>query len=112
MSEMEAYSGRLIPVDRGGRDFGSWVQELLGGRSLEELGAYDWREALMEEAEGFIYDRATDTVYEVQRERLDPSGFLISERGADGSYSFTVSYYNGGASFSEAVLSAVRSSEG
>ncbi len=108
MSEMEAYTGRLIPVDRRGQDFDSWVQGLLGGKSLEELCAQSWDEALMEETEGFIHDRATDIVYEVERRRLDPSGFLLSERNEDGGYSFTVNYYNGGASFSEAVLAAVR----
>ena len=107
MSEMDTYRGRLIPVDRNGLEIERWIQELLGGDSLE--GYSDWFEALDEERYNqYVYYSTTDTLYLVERERLDPYGFIEATRREDGSVDFTVSYYNGGASFDEVMESVIR----
>lgn len=112
MSEMVTYRGRLIPVDRRGLGIEAWIRELLGWDSLDTRGYGDWFEALDEERYNqYVYDSATDTLYEVERERLDPYGFIEASRREDGSMDFTVSYYNGGASFGEAMEAVLRKSE-
>lgn len=110
MSEMDTYRGRLTPVDRKGLGIEAWIQELLG---WDSLGDYmDWFEALDEERSNqYVYYSATDTLYEVERERLDPYGFVEASRREDGSVDFTVSYYNGGASFDEIMESAIRKAD-
>lgn len=109
MSEMDTYRGRLIPVDRNGLEVEAWIQKLLGWNSLDERYYSDWFEALGEEHYNqYVYDSRTDMLYLVERERLDPYGFIEASRREDGSVDFTVSYYNGGASFDEVMEAAIR----
>lgn len=111
MSEMEGYRGRLIPVDLGGLELDEWVQKTLDRTELPEY-CEDWLEALYEfRYNDFVYDVKTSTIYEVQRQPLDPYGFIEAERNADGSVSFLVSYYNGGASFGEVAETVLRKVE-
>lgn len=112
MSEMVTYRGRLIPVDRRSLGIEAWIQELFGWDSPAARGYADWFQALDEERYNqYVYDSATDTLYEVEREWLDPYGFIEFSRREDGSVDFNVSYYSGGASFDEGMESVLRKSE-
>jgi len=102
MSEVEAHVGTLVPVDFGG-DLDGWIQRELG---RTELKSYElsWLEALEEERyRRYHYSPSEGILYEVNSQKLDPSSFVQSSRGGDGSVSFIVGYYNGGASFGEVL---------
>lgn len=102
MSDVEAYKGKLVPVDLDGKSVDMWIQDELKNVDLENY--MDLLDALYEERNGqYFYDRAGDVLYEIHRTPLDPEGFVHSTANPDGSYSFTVSYYNGGASFEEVM---------
>jgi len=101
MSEVDTYRGKLVPVDLEGRTLDQWIQKRLDRTELDDYED-SWLEALQEDLyDSYYYDRNSDTLYAVQRERLDPNGFVHSKPNADGTIDFLVSYYNGGASFGE-----------
>ena len=110
MSEVVGYRGRLIPVDLGALSLDQWIQQKLGTAVLEEC--YDsWLEAFEEELDGdygYLYSEGQGKLYAVERESFDPEGFLESTAHADGSYSFALSYYNGGADFDEVAQGIFR----
>lgn len=103
MSTVEAYTGKLTPVDLQGKSLDEWIQHNL---KLSELPAHaeDWLEVLSEEHYNkYLYNSKTKTLYKVKRKSMDPDGFLHFDRKKDGSYTFSMSYYNGGASFEEVM---------
>lgn len=103
MSDVDTYRGKLTPIDLGEQTLDQWIQSRLDRTELKDY-EFSWLEALHEELYGsYHYDRESGTLYEVQRERFDPEGFVHSKRNADGTIDFLVSYYNGGASFGEVM---------
>lgn len=103
MSEVDTYRGKLVPVDLEGGTLDDWIQKRLDRTELDDYED-SWLEALHEDLyDSYHYDRNSGILYEVQRERLDPNGFVHSKRNADGTIDFLVSYYNGGASFGEVM---------
>jgi len=103
MSDVDTYRGKLTPVDLGERTLDQWIQNRIGRSELKDYED-SWLEALQEELyNAYHYDRDSEILYEVQRERFDPEGFVHSKRNADGTIEFLVSYYNGGASFGEVM---------
>lgn len=109
MSDVDTYRGKLTPVDLGEQTLDQWIQKRIGRSELEDYES-GWLEALQEELYGsYHYNRSDETLYEVQREKLNPNGFVHSKRNADGTIDFLVSYYNGGASFGEVMDEVVDS---
>ena len=103
MSDVDTYRGRLIPVDLEGQTLNQWIQKRLDRIELKDY-EFSWLDALHEELyDSYHYDRNSGILYEVQRERFDPEGFVHARHNSDGTIDFLVSYYNGGASFGEVM---------
>jgi len=93
-SDVVAYRGTLAPVDLQGREIDSWIQEKLGTSYLDSCYK-SWTDALEDEFYGqYLYYAETGKLYEVQREKLQPEGFVQSTENADGTIDFFVGFYN------------------
>lgn len=103
MSETEAHTGKITPIDLENKTLDEWIQNKLDTTELEEYYE-NWIEAL-EDAfyEDFYYDPNSEILYKIESEELDPENILEMTKNSDGSYNFTISYYNGGASFDEVL---------
>lgn len=103
MSEVVTYKGRLTPIDLQGEELDLWIQQKLGWTELKDY--FDgWIDAICDELyEHYLYDPSSGVLYEMERRELDPESFVHAVREQDGSFSFVMSYYNGGVSFTEAA---------
>jgi len=105
MSETETWVGTLKPT-------GKTVAEYMEGK---ECPSYlNLPDDMMEWFTEEFYTSAVVTdgfVYEVERRCLSDQDIAISSVNDDGSISFTVSYYNGGCSFDEAIEAALKNLE-
>lgn len=92
-NEVVAFRGKLAPVDLQGKTVDSWIQERLGTSYLDS-SYRNWAEALEDECYGqYLFHEETGTLYEVQREKLQPEGFVQSTANPDGTIDFVMSYY-------------------
>lgn len=112
MSETEAYTGKLTPIDRDGKTVEEWIQETLNMSSKPEheswIGWYSEQRYNHPDREypEILYSPETDILYLIEKTKMDTNGFTVSEKHDDGSASFTVLYYNGGTDLNE-VLSGI-----
>lgn len=110
MSEMETHIGKLekiqIPDGVTTEEKAKEICKSLFG--ITELWAYydDWTECLQSEGDGgFVV--VDGTIYHVISDNRTDTDIFNAEENADGTISYTLSYYNGGCSFSEAIETAI-----
>lgn len=101
MSDVESYTGKLVPVEMHGLTLEEKCQELCTADTLPSY-TESWLEELYDEYyKQYHYSAALDTLFVVEKEPFDPESVLQMEQQEDGTYSFMVSFYNGGASLNE-----------
>lgn len=104
MSDVEAYRGKLIPVDLDGMTVEEKSQQLC---SATERKSYNrtWIEQLEDESERkYFYDAVNERLFTVEKEDIEPDNFMVMSKNDDGSYEFVTSFYNGG-TYLEGMLS-------
>jgi len=101
MSGIEAYTGKLVPVDYKGLTMDEWIKNKLEVNVRPNYFS-SWLEFLEDEFyKQYHYDRTSGILYEVEKTEFSPESFVQVLSNDDGSYSFSTSFYNGGVSFSE-----------
>lgn len=103
MSETETHKGKLIPITiPDGTTLEEYAEEACNRLDLgcEAWPWRSWLECLEDHRKIVILD---DVIYWVEDEKLDPYGFIEGTLNEDGSIDYFISYYNGGASFTEVV---------
>jgi len=102
MSDNEVHIGKLVPMVLSGVTLEQRCKSACKHFKFKKKGADSWEDRLREDGyrKVFIRDRV---IYEVNDEQLDPSGFSRVTENKDGTVDYTIMYYNGGASFDEAL---------
>lgn len=104
MSDMESHTGKLIPMVLNGVSMEERFEDAcnkLGYKFNEKLHD-SWEECFKENCYRDAHVIG-DVIYKVEDEELDPYGFATASRNEDGSINYNMMYYNGGASFTEAL---------
>jgi hypothetical protein len=105
MSETVHYRGKLIKMDKS-------VSELLDEIQPEwrEDDFYDTPEEYIRseiDAMKYFYHEKTKTLYKVENEELNPYEAIVAYDNGDGTKSYQLLYYNGGAGFDECLEEAL-----
>jgi len=106
MSETEVHMGKLMPINLSGdlEQRAEKACQMFGYR--KEDWHSSWVECIYESSymEIIIHN---DVIYRIHDKELDEFGFEEATRNEDGTVDYFLSYYNGGASFDEALKSAL-----
>lgn len=110
MSDVESYTGKLIPVELNNKTIDEWIMDKL---HTQELGYYsNWVEALEDNHyQEYHYDSSNNILYKIEKENFDNEGFMIFNKNDDNTYSFTTSFYNGGTYLGEMLQNAINDQE-
>lgn len=105
MSQNESHVGILIEIPKVGNETTEQqCRRLLNNVKLAKY--YDtYVEMLDGETEYIIFN---DTVYDYESEEIDPYEHFTATKNDDGTINFSVSYYNGGCGFKEAIEYALK----
>ncbi len=107
MSDMEAHKGKLVPMDLTGNSLDELAENACMQLGLGEPDDNEtWVEHLRDKGYRKIYIHG-DIIYLIQNTELDAFGFTEADKNSDGSINYVMFYYNGGASFDEALDGAV-----
>lgn len=107
MSEMEYHTGvlRSLDMSKGLEETAKEICERKGWKPWSV--DCSWVEALEDDGHG-MYVVVNGIIYEVDDSDIDPYNDVFdAERLSDGTYRYTVKFYNGGCGFSEAVGTAM-----
>lgn len=106
MSDVEAYKGKLTPVDLKGLDINNYIKTYLVPE-IKALGSYysSWVELMEEELEHkYFYDENSGVLYKIiKEEELVTDGFVTMHENQDGSYDYVLSFYNGATGFNDTI---------
>lgn len=113
MSETVTYKGKLVPMTLEGVTLEERAEYACQEFGFEMKDYYDsWVECLEEEGNyraAYIRD---GIIYEVKNREVDPpNDFIEGTKNEDGSYDYFVSYYNGGAGFSEIMEQMIKEAD-
>lgn len=108
MSEMEAHMGKLIPMEVKG----DTLEEQAQGACFKmgfSIASYhkSWVDCLNDEGYRKVYI-LNNVIYKIDDTELDPFGFAHVNKNSDGTIDYFMNYYNGGASFNEALDGAIK----
>lgn len=107
MSDMESHTGKLIPMHYEGATLEERAEKCCNEFGFAKSSFHkSWEECLRDEGYRQIYI-LDNIIYKVDDEELDPFGFATATRNEDGSINYNLMYYNGGASFTEALDGAI-----
>lgn len=110
MSQNEFHTGKLVPVDLGGKTIEEFAEEICKESGISKISSYhdSWLEEFRygpAEEKYFIID---GEIYEmVEHLESDDDYFVHMIRNNDGSISFSTQFYNGGTCLSEVVEGSV-----
>jgi len=111
MSETVHYKGTInkvvIPT---GKTTEQVISEILKSKGIKMASYYkDVIECLTDECyREYFYYRKTETLYKIHNEELDPyNDIILANENPDGSISYELKYYNGGAGFDECLEEAL-----
>lgn len=108
MSNVEAYIGKLIPVDMDGRSIEEVSRDLCKAEKLPNYIKF-WLEQLMEEQwENYHYNKELNQLFRVEKKKINPESFELVTKNDDGTYDFIASYYNGGTYLDEVLTSGIK----
>lgn len=107
MSEIESLVGKLIPVEING-DIENTCRLILEDAGQEKSEYYDTYKEKLEDWGYKKYHITETAIYSVEMVNKDPDEDIFhAVKNDDGSYDFTLKYYNGGCSFEEAIEEAL-----
>lgn len=103
MSETEYRAGKLIPVEIE-KDIEVTAKKLLDDAGIVKADYYDsFEECLTDELYG-KYIVVDGKIFVVEEKEVNPYEDIFNvEPNGDGSFNFTLKYYNGGCGFGEAI---------
>lgn len=103
MSEIEHRVGKLIPV-KIETSMEETCKSIIRNMNIEKEDYHEtYEECLGDEFYG-SYVIIDDKLFRVEEEEINPyADIFIAEINEDGTYNFTVKYYNGGCSFNEVM---------
>ena len=106
MSDNEVHKGKLVPTVLSGVTMEQRAKSACKHFGWKKKGFNSWTESLIENGyrKVFIRDKV---IYEIKDEELDSDGFSCVDLNKDGSVDYTIMFYNGGASFDEALEWAI-----
>ena len=109
MSETETHVGKMKPMVVNGATVEERCEDACKRLGLTRDKYHDsWEECLSDEGYRKVYQH-NGVIYEIiEDKRLDDEDIAEASRNADGTVNFVLSYYNGGASFDEALNSAMK----
>ena len=112
MSQTETHKGRLVPMNLLGPTLEDKARQACCALGLKREETYhdSWVEALEDEGYKKVIIH-NDTIYRIEDTEVEPNGFVEGSKNEDGTYEYFVSYYNGGASLSEVLESAIAKAE-
>lgn len=105
MSETVHYRGKVTKLDKSPSELLDEIEP-----KWREDEFYDTPEEYISceiDEEKYFYHEKTKTLYKVEREELDPYELIMAYENPDGSKSFHLLYYNGGAGFNECLEEAL-----
>lgn len=107
MSEMETHTGKLIPLMLGSTaTFEQKAEQACREVGIEREDYHDtWVECLKDSGYRKLFVH-NGVIYKIEDTEVDPYGFAIATENEDGTIDYIMSYYNGGASFDEALAAA------
>jgi hypothetical protein len=100
MSKDVRYKGRMRRLDG---DPDTLAKDILRGMDLDEDPGMTNLEYLYEVSDRYKYVEIDNVLYEVEEIKEIEYGDIYVEDNGDGTYTFDVSYYNGGCCFEEAI---------
>ena len=112
MSRTEVHKGKAIPTGKTVLDFLRENQHLVYGHYLDDIEndphdvIYNGMKCGNEK-----YIIIGDMVWELENKELDEYDISFAEKNSDGSFSYFVSFYNGGCCLAEAVSEAMEKAE-
>lgn len=107
MSDVEAYRGKLVPVDLEGMTIEEKCQQLCSATERESYND-TWLEQLEDEFyKEYFYDAVNQRLFAVKKEEFDPEELMIMSKNDDGSYEFMTSFYNGGTNLKEMLTDGI-----
>jgi len=115
MSETVLLIGRAVPVETNGRPVVEMMKELLADDGQTIIpGFYDsiieW--FTNEIGEDYFYHPAQNTIYRLYPKDIDlHDEIIIADKNNDGSYDYTLKFYNGGTGFDECLEEAINKSK-
>lgn len=96
MSDIESYTGTLIPVDLDGKTVDEWIKSKLETDELVEYCS-SWMEMLDEFFwKEYFLDNRTGILYKIDKTNFNAENFSQLTSNPNGTFDFTVSFYNGG----------------
>lgn len=110
MSQNEFHTGKLVPVDLGGKTIEGFAEKICRESGISEISSYhdSWLEELKYEGGYEKYFIVEDVIYEmVDHSETDDDYFVHMKRNEDGSISFSAQFYNGGTCLSEIIEESI-----
>jgi hypothetical protein len=106
MSRTEVHKGKATPMNMDVFEFLTKHPELvqLGYKDCDDIYEVFYNGLTCGYEEYILIE---DMVWEIDNQELDPYGFSFAEKNPDGSFTYFVSFYNGGCSLGEAIQEVV-----
>ena len=110
MSQQETHYGKMKLIWRGAEE---WCRCYCNCKNISCLNSQTWQETFFD---NFIEDESlksiiivNDNVYEILKDtEINNEEIFVASCDSDNIISYTVSYYNGGCSFTEALKTALK----
>ena len=111
MSKTEAHTGKLVPIEVFGLTEEIRAESICTQFGFEKSEYHDsWIECLEDEGYRKVL-RHNGIMYKVNNVEHDPDSFSTCNINSDGTIDYMMIYYNGGASFDEALEHAIDSNK-